>query len=57
MDKVVARRGLSPRLKLALGAAALLVLALAAFLLAPARNSQRWTAAASPSQPPPRSVR
>jgi HlyD family secretion protein len=40
MDKVVARRGLTPPLKIALGVAALLVLALAAFFLSPARNSQ-----------------
>jgi HlyD family secretion protein len=40
MDKVVARRGLSRNLKLAIGGAALLILAPAAWVLAPAQNSQ-----------------
>jgi HlyD family secretion protein len=40
MDKVVARRGLTPQLKIALGITALLLLAAAVFFLSPARNSQ-----------------
>jgi HlyD family secretion protein len=40
MDRAVARRGLSPRLRVVLGAAALMALAIAALLLAPAHNSQ-----------------
>jgi HlyD family secretion protein len=40
MDKVVARRGLPRKLQIALGVAALAALAIAAFLLSPARNSQ-----------------
>jgi HlyD family secretion protein len=44
MDKVVARRGLSSKVKLAIGGAALLALAPAAYFAAPARNSQTVTA-------------
>ncbi|WP_243406046.1 efflux RND transporter periplasmic adaptor subunit [Sphingosinicella sp. YJ22] len=44
MDKVVARRGLAPRTKLAIGGAVLLALAPAAYFAAPARNSQTVTA-------------
>jgi HlyD family secretion protein len=40
MDKVVARRGLSPKIKMAAGGAVLVLLAIAAYFLAPARNSQ-----------------
>ncbi|HZG46778.1 MAG TPA: efflux RND transporter periplasmic adaptor subunit [Allosphingosinicella sp.] len=40
MDKVVARRGLTPRLKIALGVVAFLVLAFGTYFMAPARNSQ-----------------
>jgi HlyD family secretion protein len=40
MDKVVARRGLSPKVKMAAGGALLVLLAIAAYFLAPARNSQ-----------------
>jgi HlyD family secretion protein len=44
MDKVVARRGLSSRTKLAIGGAVLLALAPTAYFAAPARNSQTVTA-------------
>jgi HlyD family secretion protein len=40
MDKAVARRGLSPLARLAIGAAVLLALAPTAYFAAPARNSQ-----------------
>lgn len=40
MDRVVASRGLSPRIKIAIGIALLIALAAAAWFLAPARNSQ-----------------
>ena len=40
MDKLVARRGFPRNLQIALGVAALAALAIAAFLLSPARNSQ-----------------
>ncbi len=44
MDKVVARRGLTPRMKLAIGGAVLLALAPTAYFAAPAHNSQTVTA-------------
>ncbi len=44
MDKVVARRGLTARTKLAIGGALLLALAPTAYFAAPARNSQTVTA-------------
>ncbi|MFN3724778.1 MAG: efflux RND transporter periplasmic adaptor subunit [Allosphingosinicella sp.] len=44
MDKVVARRGLSSRTKMAIGGAVLLALAPTAYFAAPARNSQTVTA-------------
>jgi HlyD family secretion protein len=40
MDKAVARAGLTPKLRLALGAVAFLVLAFGTYFMAPARNSQ-----------------
>ncbi|HEY0115368.1 MAG TPA: efflux RND transporter periplasmic adaptor subunit [Allosphingosinicella sp.] len=40
MDRAVARRGLPPRIKVAVGAALLVLLAAGAYLLGPARNSQ-----------------
>ena len=43
MDKVVARRGLAPRTKMAIGGALLLALAPAAYFAAPAHNSQTVT--------------
>jgi HlyD family secretion protein len=40
MDKAVARAGLTPKLRLTLGAVAFLVLAFGTYFMAPARNSQ-----------------
>jgi HlyD family secretion protein len=40
MDRVVERRGLGPRLKIALGVAALILLAILFYLFAPSANSQ-----------------